>query len=232
MKLLFLCFLSVTLFAGADKAKQATKQRQASTARTDSTAASPNIAYPLSDNVFHSLYAKEKLEYAIFHPEAMGQGCYVPPPTTYNEKPKNRAIILWAQLSPTQEGKKMSLRQKQSLKENRDSVVHYLDSAIRTGQGIPNEAYQTIVDLAGYECIPAIIADTNARVFEIVYSDITCLMLLMKKAEYTPFTSTRLYKELYGDDKNYFTKVKVTNTALQHILKLAHDFYTSKAWKK
>jgi hypothetical protein len=183
-------------------------------------------AIKLSDAEFASLKPTEKFIYAHEHPEDYMQIC------SFFETAQDMSK-LFANLPMQIQGLQMSRRQKQSLRDNRDTVIACLEKCIDFNSHVPLAYKQSILEINAWEFIPSllILEDKMNKKNSLLVKDpylYSVLMLLMKNSEFSEFKETFLYKTLYGDKAGYRSTINFTPGLRQQIVDLSNHFYK---WK-
>lgn len=180
----------------------------------------------LSDSDFLSLTPSEKFIYAHQYPESYMQNC------SYYTSPKG-LTKLYANLPFITTGLKMSKRQIESLKINRDSSINYLRECIKKHDYIALGYKQTILELNVWEFVPFILSfesKLNTGKNESLQDTYlyTVLMRMMKDNDFPDFKKTNFYNKLYGSDAKYRETIDFTPDTRKQLVNLAENFYL---WK-
>lgn len=173
--------------------------------------------YAITFKQWQGLSLREKFTYCMVNPEIYSQNCDGFPEVDEEKK-------IFAQLPIGDREQRLSERQFNFLKDNRDSVIALVTESItRTGY-IGLNYKEVLFELNAVKLIPTIIGIYNKTKKD---GDIlTLLNLLMKRNEYLPFMESTSYKKLYEGD-SYSASINYNSANEELIIKRATDFYQS-----
>ncbi len=175
----------------------------------------------LSESVYNGLSVNEKFTYVMLHGEDYSQNCDVMPPIVDEHKK-----IFPYFPSPFGDESIWSDRQRNFLHANRSKVVSLLRETIRVRGTAGANVKEVIAEINGNELIPDLISIYNKTKKD---NDIlTLFMIQMDAFNYKPFTTTSLYKSLYGEEADYQAFVPASTSNINTILKFAKEFYNNR----
>ncbi|ERJ60077.1 hypothetical protein M472_15035 [Sphingobacterium paucimobilis HER1398] len=175
----------------------------------------------LSTADFKSLTLREKFTYTVVHPELYSQNCDIRIMLP-NEEQK-----VFGYLLSTLNEQTWSQRQLVFLRENRDSVMSYIEESTLRSKRMGVNYKDVIDEINGWEMIPFIITyfESNKKDKDAL----TLLLLLMKKGEYEEFLKSTSYRKLYGQSYNYETYIEYNKANEALILQRAMGYFKEKS---
>jgi len=178
------------------------------------------IPIKLTDEEFNSLNVMQGLIYALEYPESYHQICMrFAPDYEWDKK-------IHANLQSTIQGAVMSKRQLNYLKNNRDTVVSYINFCIGGLNYASTPIKKLIVDMNMVECIPNIMKLVRIPGYFDTYN-LTVLMKLMTKNNYKPFLDSVIYNDVYGKKANYKTSISFSRKRVDNILFYSEQFFNT-----
>lgn len=166
---------------------------------------------------WQDLSLREKFTYCMINPEIYSQNCDGFPEVDEEKK-------IFAQLPIGDREQRLSERQFNFLKDNRDSVLALITESINRTGYIGLNYKEVLVELNARHLIPFLIQIYNKTKKD---GDIlTVLNLLMKRNEYPPFMESASYKKLYEGD-SYRASINYNAANEELIIKRATEFYQS-----
>lgn len=189
----------------------------------DSTKTFPT---PIPDKSYNSLTNQEKIIYALEHPESYGQVCSV------SRVIKGTSNKIMGSLPMFFTWSRMSKRQREHLKNNRDSTIVYLKKCINQSTYVSQRYKDLILEFDFYECIPALINKIE-QPGQYDTQILTTLMLFMKYNKYTPFLESKIHEKLYKLEEGKFFRdrkkfIRKKDKTIQEVIELANAFYQEK----
>ena len=171
----------------------------------------------LDQKNYSSLTLREKFTYHMIHGESYSQNCDAMPPIQDEHKK------IFAQLPDAFGEYAWSDRQVNFFKNNRDSVIKFMEELILKDNRVGVNFKNAIVEMNAKEMIPFLIQTYNAAKKD--RDILTVLLLLMKQNKYKPFLVSTSYKKLYGDDADYQSYLNFNTANEELIIKRVTDFY-------
>jgi hypothetical protein len=180
----------------------------------------------LTEKEFNQLNIKEHLYYAFCFPEMSTQICamYMP------DKNKDKKIQLF--LPFPEDVRVLSERQSNKLKENKDSVVVYLNQCIDNAKTLDTEFKSNLTEVDAYLCIPNLIArykKASKKDNELL----TTLVMLMRNSDYAPLTESAMIQKAYESSthEGQIPSIPANEENIKKIIGWAEAYYQSKKVK-
>jgi len=170
----------------------------------------------LPPDIYTGLSLREKFTYHMINAENFGQNCN--PESGHDNNKIYRKLtghfqqLWWAR------------RQWDFFKDNRDSVVRYMNECISATHTIGDNFKWVIVRLDLREMIPALLTTYASQTMK-DHDILTALMLLMRQAGYQDLLVTSVYKKLFEDKTNPYSYVTFSTNYERQVTRCAIEFY-------
>lgn len=180
----------------------------------------------VSDSIFKTFSFKEHFIHAFCYPETFNQSCSMFPT---HEDHYNRIEPYFIMQS---EGFVKSQRQRDALKQNRDSLIVLMNQCIDNSQTVKLDYLRCIVNHHLFELIPCLkrTIEKQKQIKEPYL--LTTLCLLMKEGQFPDFLKTGIYHNLYmkSEEETKFLKrhkvyIDFTQENSDSILNLSMAYY-------
>ncbi|MEO0473565.1 MAG: SUMF1/EgtB/PvdO family nonheme iron enzyme [Bacteroidota bacterium] len=170
---------------------------------------------------FEQFNAMEHFVHAFYYPEQFHQSCYFMPRHPYRKI--NGFFGVGA------DGMRISQRQLNALRLNRDSTIILIQACIHQRENIPLSYQMVITELHAHELIPSIIRELSQEGKVIDSEWLTVLCMLMRD-RYEPFRQSAIYDSLYNNidpekPRTWRKSIPFTYQNLHQILRLAEGYH-------
>lgn len=173
----------------------------------------------LAENLYNSLSFEEKFTYNMVNLEEFSQNCADFPPV------KGESTFLFAYIPPTDESMWFSDRQMKFFQNNRTKVIDLLSQSITRSKHVGLNYKFIITELKAKELIPLLLKTYNLQKKD--HDILSVCMLMMKEAEYAPFSKSKIYKSFFGDNSQYRDRIPMTPAVYKELSTVSLAFYKS-----
>jgi hypothetical protein len=178
----------------------------------------PGMSTVLSPQIYSALSLREKFTYHMINGETYSQNCSM----VMIDRDEQKKI--YARLPDIFGLNDWSSRQWDFLRDNRDSVIVFMNSHIVTSISLGANFKRVIVRLNATEMIPLLLSTYNNQKKK-DHDILTVLMLLMQDNKYQPFLISNVYTRLYKSKESSYKRYLDFNAAdevliLQHAIDL------------
>jgi hypothetical protein len=171
----------------------------------------------ISQKDYNALSLREKFTYHMIYGESYAQNCDAMPPLPDAQKK------IFAQFPSPFGENYWSVRQRNFLHDNKDSVIALIKESANRSNRIGCNYKEAIVEMNAVEMIPFLEAfylrDKKDR------DILTIFMQLMKNNKYEPFLNSVSNKKLYGEDADFNAWINYNSANEALILERVNDFY-------
>jgi len=175
----------------------------------------------LPEKLYQTLSLREKFTYNAIYGESFSQNCDGFFPVADEEKK------IFGNIPDVMGDQYWSSRQIGFFKDNKDSVIALMTESIGRTKRVGVNYKHIIFEINATSMIPFLLQTYNLQKRD--HDILTLLMLLMKKNDYAPFSTSASYRKLYGSGHDYDAALNYNAANEALIIQRATDFYTSLA---